>query len=150
MSAIGSSKLNDDARQALPTEQEVNDAFHGMRNDVPGAIVQFTSLPKQKSLAEYANTKGIPCVFHGVDGQPVHGILVEWDHDDFFRVIGMNRDHFETAMYRAEDLYEMPENSKLRGAVEFCRANEGEVADSRSQVGSMLKTITEYEQKKAA
>lgn len=121
--------------------------FDAISIDQPGGGTETKSL-QEAYAEEYANKKGIPVKFPNKTGQLIEGRLVEWNNGSLFTVVGFDGDTLTMRVFHARQLYAIPENSSLNGAVEFAREHAAELADTRSQIGKMLTTVFEAKEAK--
>lgn len=119
------------------------------KNENDEDILEFTSFAQKRApiemrlAEEYANKKGLPVKIINKDGMLTEGRLVDWQNDGAFRVVWKENDMILMDTFKSKDLYEIPENSRLKGAVEFCRIHADEVRTERSQISNMLSSINE-------
>ncbi|MBN2306367.1 hypothetical protein JXD20_00065 [Candidatus Peregrinibacteria bacterium] len=110
---------------------------------------EFTSIAQRKApiemqlAEEYANRKGIPVRVYDSNGFPVEGRLIEWTNDSEFRVVWKENGALITEVFNAGELYEIKGNERVKGAVEFCRANANEILAGRKEILDRLTTIDE-------
>jgi hypothetical protein len=144
-------RMADEADAALDAIEKGEVKEGGIKE---GDIIEMTSIAK--SPEEYAKMKGIPVRFPYPNKDPnepdqiVEGRLVEWDDNANFRVVGFVDGALRTKVFDAGKLITMPENDKLRGAVEFLREHEKEQKMGGTEVRSMLSSVLESSEGRAA
>jgi len=113
------------------------------------SIAQRKAPIEMQFAEEYADTKGLPVKIQGNNGTAVEGRLIAWDNDNSFRVVWKEDGAIVSDVFNASDLYAFEGNSRLKGAVEFCRANQMEIMAGRGEITEMLSTIDETGKKAA-
>lgn len=138
----------------LPEPHEIEVGIDALQHEEvkEGDVIEFTSLAK--SPEEYAKMKGLHVKFPNPNPDPndpdsyfIDGRLVDWSDDKHFRVVGFVGKALITTTFEAEKLYKIKGNERLKGAVDFAREHESELADTRSEIHNMLSVL---EQDKAA
>lgn len=110
-------------------------------------VAMFTSLAQRKApleekmTEEYARMKGLPVKFYTKAGRLLKGVLVNWKDNNAFVVVGFDGDTLIAKTVTSSDLYKIPDNSRLQGAVEFAREHAAELADTRSEISKMLASV---------
>lgn len=129
--------------------------FQSFVKDQPIAgrnVAMFTSLAQQKApveekmTEEYARMKGFPVKFYTKAGRLLEGVLVNWKDNNAFVVVGFDGDTLITKTVTSSELYKIPDNSRLQGAVEFAREHAAELADTRSEISKMLATVFDHKE----
>lgn len=112
----------------------------------------------EKTPEYYAHKEGPEVIFPNREGKLIDGILVEWEDDQYFRVVGFDGIVLISDTFSAEELYglkgkdgekvEKEEDGKevnpnLKGEVDDLKDIENQSTETQFQIRARLKSILE-------